>query len=63
MDKTTDLNKLFSNWKQKYPPGKFAEDGIIDEPSWIDAPNKILFIMKETNDYPGDVRAFVDEKP
>lgn len=63
MDKTTALNNLFVDWKQKYPSSKFAEDGIVKESLWNEAPVKILFILKETRDFSGNFRVEVYEKP
>ena len=60
-----DLDYLFHQWKQSY--GKqaidFSADGIIDEDAWNTTTLKTLFLMKETNDFRGDLRIFVQDNP
>ena len=50
--KTERLNRLFKEWEENVSgyKGKFIKDGIINEPFYISAPQKILFIAKEPND-------------
>ncbi len=62
MGKTEQLDSLFEKWRKKYN-NNFSKDGIIKEEKWNEAVRKILFILKETNDYPDDLRKYVDEKP
>jgi hypothetical protein len=66
--KTDRLNSLFSEWKVKneaYQKG-FAEDGIINEQFWNDekiTKKKVLILLKDTNDYIGDLRKLIDDNP
>ena len=34
-------------------PDRICRDGIFDEPEWKKAGKKILFVMKEVNDWEG----------
>jgi hypothetical protein len=63
--RTEALNDLFAGWKTSYgnEAGNFAEDGIIFEEKWNAARRKVLFLLKETNDFAGDFRAEVRRKP
>lgn len=60
--KTEKLNSLFNEWEEHYTrhgidSGKFSSDGVISEPDYEAAPKKVLFVLRETNDYPkGDIR-------
>ena len=58
------LNELFQRWRQSYRESAkaFAEDGIINEVAWASASPKVLFLLKETNDYPGDLRKLIPEQ-
>lgn len=38
-------------------------DGIIDEALWHSAPRKVLYLFKETNEFRGDFRLLLNEKP
>ncbi len=50
------ITKLFQKWKaEPYYSESFNEDGIIDIDAWKKANRKILFLLKETNDYPGSI--------
>jgi hypothetical protein len=59
--KTEQLNSLFERWRQFYGESTkaFAEDGIINEVAWANASPKVLFLLKETNDYCGDLRKLI----
>jgi len=59
--KTERLNALFDRWRQRYEErgGKFAPDGILDDVDWAHAPQKLLFLLKETNKYSGDIRKHI----
>ena len=63
--KTQELDKLFARWQDSYGDlsSRFAKDGIIWEEKWNQEPRKVLFLMKETNDYAGDLRQLVREHP
>lgn len=65
MLKTEQLNSLFLKWKEYKPLYKtsFSEDGIINEELWIKADIKIMFLLKETNNYIGDFREYVNKGP
>jgi len=52
-----DLDNLFKRWRDTYEEGaRFAPDGIISPDDYSRARLKILFVLKETNDYGGDLR-------
>lgn len=63
--KTERLNALFEEWKRSYkePDLAFAEDGIINENEWNEAPRKVLFLLKETNKYAGNFRELAQKSP
>jgi hypothetical protein len=63
--KTDLLNELFDEWRLKLgvKNDKFSEDGIIEEDKWKQAHRKILFLLKETNDCPGDFRENCKKDP
>ena len=58
------FEKLFEEWieSQEEYKNSFAKDGIIDEPEWQQTSPKILFIMKETNGFSGDLRELIRDK-
>jgi len=62
--KTEKLNRLFEKWKESYGEERedFAEDGIVCEEKWETARRKILFLMKETNEFNRDLRHLIREK-
>ena len=53
MNKTQQLNNLFTKWENEIPEykNKFVRDGIINEDVWDKTNPKILFIAKEPNHY------------
>lgn len=63
------LNKLFSIWEYNYSRnnidrGQFSKDGIIDEDLYDCAPKKLLFVIRETNDFAeGDLRVLYKDGP
>ena len=61
--KTEQLNHLFESWKEKYQDAGFAEDGIIDESEWDKAMLKVMFLLKDTNNFSGDFRKAVRGGP
>jgi len=52
MNKTNELDNLFTEWEEKVNEykNKFVSDGIIDENEYDNADKKLLFIAKEPND-------------
>lgn len=42
---------LFRKWKNKYHGSLVVPDGVVDEDSYDAAKNKILFLLKEVNDW------------
>ncbi|MFQ6614603.1 MAG: hypothetical protein ACE5D1_07145, partial [Fidelibacterota bacterium] len=62
---TKKLDKLFSEWKQSKTnyTDNFAEDGIVNETLWQNSDPKTLILLKDTNDYSGDLRQLIDRKP
>jgi len=69
MSKTRQLNELFEKWKKHYveygiDQKSFTKDGIINEDEYESAPKKVLFIIRETNDFPeGDLRDYLSKGP
>lgn len=67
--KNAKLDRLFEEWKQHYAglkidKTKFSADGIICEEKYDAAPKKILFVLRETNDYKnGDLRDLYKDGP
>jgi hypothetical protein len=53
-----DLIEIEREWKAaiENEGGHFIADGIVCPERWEDAPRKILFVLRETNDSRGDVR-------
>ncbi|MCK4225168.1 MAG: hypothetical protein KAX39_08295 [candidate division Zixibacteria bacterium] len=72
MEKTSALDGLFENWLEYYQKRGiltkgFSRDGIVDEDQFTKANRRILFVLRETNDFPesnefrGDLRAFLSQ--
>jgi hypothetical protein len=72
MEKNALLNELFEEWLREYKQNGiktegFSKDGIINEDRFEEADNRILFVLRETNnfpssnDYQGDLRRFLNE--
>ncbi len=59
------LDELFEKWKSSESVNslEFAMDGIIDETLWHSAPRKVLYLLKETNNFRSDLRILVKENP
>ena len=53
-------DKLFSEWR--IDRKGFVPDGVADEAAYRQSEKKILFLMKEVNDFKGDLRDFMREK-
>jgi hypothetical protein len=51
------MSALFEEWKTllSATSDHFVEDGVISEEHWARAEKRILFILKETNDYRGNI--------
>jgi hypothetical protein len=68
MEKNSALDELFKEWYEFYQSkginiAEFSRDGIIDEARFEKAKKRILFILRETNKFPGkDLRAFLREE-
>lgn len=58
-----DMEKLFAEWKTSIfeESDHFVEDGIICPEMWNQASKKILFILKETNDYTGSITKLISD--
>jgi len=55
-------NALFERWKQERPEyASFNEDGVVNPEQWEWTSPKIVFILRETNKYKGDLRSFLKE--
>ena len=53
--------QLLSELRTEYP--KAVLDGAVNEDSWSDLPkNRILWILKEVNDFPGDLRNLLNNQ-
>jgi hypothetical protein len=69
MSKTDQLNALFENWRKHYTQHgikteDFNCDGIISEDYYLNAPKKLLFVLREPNQtLSGDLRQDVERGP
>ncbi len=60
---------LWLRWSEHYEklgidPQRICKDGIINQEEYLKAPKKVLFVMKEVNDWPGgDLREMLAEGP
>ena len=72
MRKDAAINKLFESWLKFYKSKGmdaegFSRDGVVDEDSFGRARRRVLFILRETNDFwtsnefRGDLREFLRE--
>ena len=67
--KTEKLDELFVEWIEHHnshglDEKNFCEDGIIDEKYYgKNGTPKTLFVLRETNNYGGDLREFLKEGP
>jgi hypothetical protein len=57
------MEDLFNEWKALVleESDHFVEDGIICQENWDSANRKILFILKETNDYKGSISRLIND--
>lgn len=57
-----EMKTLFEEWKQlvAVESDHFVEDGIISEVDWGLVGKKVLFILKETNNYKGNIAALIN---
>ncbi len=63
LEDTTDaLDQLFVEWQGGIGGDHFVRDGIICKDQWDKAEKKVLFILKETNDYKGDIAKLIRDK-
>lgn len=58
-----EMEALFAEWKKLVldEADHFVEDGIIDPEMWNQASKKILFILKETNDFKGSISKLIHD--
>ena len=50
--------KLFAKWQERRP--ELAKDGVINEKEYLGSSKKVLYVLKEVNDWKnGDLRQFV----
>jgi hypothetical protein len=72
MNKKPFMDKLQEKWVRYYqekeiPTEGFSRDGIVDEDKFTKANRRILFVLRETNEFPqsnefgGDLRAFLSQ--
>jgi hypothetical protein len=52
------MNDLWERWKDHYralglDPSRICKDGIADEEAFNAAKNRVVFVLKESNDWPG----------
>ena len=52
------MNDIWKDWEAHYKqlgldPSKICKDGIFNDPKYKDTTPKILYVMKDTNDWPG----------
>lgn len=50
--------KLFNYWRKRRGD-RFVSDGVVCEEIYLNSDPKIVFILKETNDYADDLRGFL----
>lgn len=68
MGQCTDTG-LWEDWKRHYiesgiNPGRLCKDGIVDHRCYRETTVKVLFVLKEVNDFPGgDLAAFLRKGP
>lgn len=49
---------LFDDWEHAIGP-TFVQDGVVDSESYLNSPRKLLYVLKEANDFDGDLRCLV----
>jgi len=62
------MTDIWDQWTEHYhrlniDPARICRDGIIDEHLFEKARRRILFVMKETDDFRGDLREFLKDGP
>jgi len=62
------MTDIWDQWTEHYlrlgiEPARICRDGIIDEHLFEQAERKVLFVMKETDDFQGDLREFLKDGP
>ncbi len=63
MKEMEEMSELFAVWRPRVmqESDHFVEDGIICPEKWKEASKKILFILKETNDYKKSMCNLINE--
>jgi hypothetical protein len=58
-----DMDELFKEWRPLVlaDSDHFVEDGIICHETWNSVNRRILFILKETNDYEGNISKLIND--
>jgi hypothetical protein len=58
-----EMNNLLKEWKDfiLLESDHFVEDGVISHEHWESTPHKILFILKETNGYEGNITPLINK--
>lgn len=57
------MNNLFSEWKKVYEldgADHFVEDGIVSIEYWEKSKIRVLFILKETNNFKGNINELIE---
>ncbi|KAF3984322.1 MAG: hypothetical protein HFP81_02695 [Methylococcales symbiont of Hymedesmia sp. n. MRB-2018] len=54
------MEELFEKWEQEIASDHFVKDGIISNKHWEVSSKKILFILKETNNYKGNIAKLIE---
>jgi len=52
-------DRLFDEWRRQRPD--LVADGVVDERTWLESQPRILFVLKEANNFSGDLREFLRE--
>ncbi len=60
--------ELWNDWRKHYEsldidPEQICKDGILDTEAWKTANPKIVFVLRESNDYPGDLADLLCDGP
>lgn len=50
-------NALFATWRKQDPSEGFTTDGAIDPDEYARSPIRLVFLLKETNGWTGDLRS------
>jgi len=59
----SEMDILFDEWKKQVilDEGHFVEDGIIYPEMWDKAERKVLYVLKETNGYKGNIAKLIHD--